>query len=81
MGTVIAQWIGLHRPSCHLGFKSQAHHQCFFLGRFLPAFSLGSSYFYLLELSFENEDVRLGALACTLTYIPFVQTFQQQKDL
>ena len=29
-GAAIAQWIRLRLPSCRPGFKSQAHHLCFF---------------------------------------------------
>ena len=29
-GAAIAQWIHLRLPSCHPGFKSQAHNLCFF---------------------------------------------------
>ena len=30
LGAAIAQWICLYLPSCHPGFKSQAHHQRFY---------------------------------------------------
>ena len=37
-GAAIAQWICLCLPSCHPGFKTQAHHLCFFHLQFCAIF-------------------------------------------